>query len=150
MVGDVKQSIYRFRNTDPLLFKTKQKTFSKDTESLDRKIILSKNFRSRKNILDSINFIFERIMSEEAGEIDYNADEKLYFGAVYPEDAQNPIDNVTEVAIIDSGAISDETDEDLGKIEFQAMYCARRISELIESGVEIFDGEKYRKITRKL
>lgn len=148
MVGDIKQSIYRFRNTDPILFKTKRDEFSKDADSLNRKIILSKNFRSRKNILASVNYIFERIMSEDSGEIDYNEDEKLYLGADYPEDSPNPLDYETEVAIIDTKAIS-EDEEDLGKIELQAMYCAKRIAELIDSGAQVSEGGKYRKITYK-
>ncbi len=146
MVGDIKQSIYRFRNTDPILFKTKRDNFSKEDEALNRKIILSKNFRSRENILDSVNCIFERIMSEESGEIDYNDDEKLYLGADYPDTAHNPIDSKTEIAIIDTKAIEEEND-DFKKTELEAIYCAKRIAELIESSVEIFDKGEYRKIT---
>ncbi len=146
MVGDIKQSIYRFRNTDPLLFKTKRENFSKDETAEDRKIILSKNFRSRENILDCVNCIFERIMSAEAGEIDYNEDEKLYLGADYPDDALNPIDTETEIAIIDTKSIEEEND-DFEKIELEAIYCAKRIAELVESGVMVFDKGEYRKIT---
>ncbi len=149
MVGDIKQSIYRFRNTDPILFKTKRDCYVKNEDTNDRKIILSKNFRSRKNVLDSVNYIFERIMSEDSGEINYNEDEKLYLGANYPPDSPNPIDYDTELAIIDSTSVSQTDDSDLGKIELQAMYCAKKISELIESGVEIFDKGAYRKITYK-
>ncbi len=149
MVGDIKQSIYRFRNTDPTLFKTKRDEFLKDTEVQDRKIILSKNFRSRKNILDSVNYIFERIMSAESGEIDYNEDEKLYLGASYPDNAQNPLDYTTEVAIIDTNTIAEDEGEDFNKIELQAKYCAKRIAEIIDSGAQIFDNGSYRKITYK-
>lgn len=147
MVGDIKQSIYRFRNTDPILFKTKRDEFSNDIQAQDRKIILSKNFRSRKNILDSVNYIFERIMSEESGEIDYNEDEKLYLGANYPDDAVNPLNYETELAIINTNSIEEDEGEDLNKIELQAKYCARRIAEIIDSGAQVFDDSKYRKIT---
>ena len=149
MVGDIKQSIYRFRNTDPILFKTKRDDFSKEADAKDRKIILSKNFRSRKNILNSVNYIFERIMSNESGEIDYNEDEKLYLGANYPDDCINPLDYETEVAIIDTKAIQEDEGEDLNKIELQAKYCAKRIAEIIDSGAQVFDSGKYRKITYK-
>ncbi len=148
MVGDIKQSIYRFRNTDPILFKKKRDEFSKQETANNRKIILSKNFRSRENILASVNYIFERIMSEDSGEIDYNEDEKLYLGAEYPDESVNPLDYRTEVAVIDTKTIT-EADKDLDKIELQAMYCAKRIAELIDSGAEIYDGTKYRKITYK-
>jgi len=149
MVGDIKQSIYRFRNTDPILFKTKKDEFSKDEEAKNRKIILSKNFRSRKNILDCVNFIFERIMSEDSGEIEYNEDEKLYLGASFPDDSPNPIDYKTEVAIIDTKTIAEDDEDDLGKIELQALFCAKRISELINSGAQIYENGTYRNITYK-
>lgn len=147
MVGDIKQSIYRFRNTDPILFKTKRDTFSKDEEALDRKIILSKNFRSRENVLSTVNCIFERIMSQESGEIDYNEDEKLYLGANYPDEAQNPMSYETELAIIDTKTIDEEEEDDYAKIELEAIYCAKRIAELVESGVEVYDRGRYRPIT---
>ena len=73
MVGDVKQSIYRFRQADPSVFMGKIKSLADDENS--KVIYLSKNFRSRKNVLDSINFIFRQIMSEETGLIDYNENE---------------------------------------------------------------------------
>ncbi len=146
MVGDIKQSIYRFRNTDPILFKTKRDSFSKNEDALDRKIILSKNFRSRENILASVNCIFERIMSAESGEIDYNDDEKLYLGAEYPDTALNPLSFDTEFAIIDTKSIKEETDE-YDKIELEAIYCANRIADLIRSEVQVYDKGEYRKIT---
>ncbi len=147
MVGDIKQSIYRFRNTDPILFKNKRDEFSKDEDARDRKIILSKNFRSRENILASVNCIFERIMSAEAGEIDYNQDEKLYLGADYPNSAQNPLPYETEFAIIDTKSIEEEETDDYGKIELEAIYCANRIAELISSEAQVYDKGEYRKIT---
>lgn len=149
MVGDIKQSIYRFRNTDPILFKTKRDKFSKEEDACDRKIILSKNFRSRENILASVNCIFEKIMSAESGEIDYNEDEKLYLGADYPKNSQNPISYETEVAIIDTKTIKEDENDDYGKIEIEAIYCANRIAELIASEAQVYDKGEYRKITYK-
>lgn len=85
MVGDVKQSIYRFRQSRPELFLEKYSTYSDEKGEKHRKIKLYKNFRSRKEVIDSVNFIFRRIMSEDAGEIDYNDEEALNPGAVYDE-----------------------------------------------------------------
>ena len=127
MVGDVKQSIYRFRQAMPKLFLNKYSTFStigdvdylvekgkKLTESyntleqkdnlteknIGRKIQLYKNFRSRDNILDFTNFIFQDIMSEELGEVDYNKNEYLNFGA---EDYKKIDQNLkTEIDIINT------------------------------------------------
>ena len=97
LVGDVKQSIYRFRLADPSLFIEKYNSFSKDKDSINRRIDLSKNFRSRKEILDGVNFIFKNIMSRELGEVDYTEDAHLYVGANY----ENLDDNSIEVNIIE-------------------------------------------------
>ena len=77
MVGDVKQSIYRFRQAKPEIFLQKYATYDTDLSSKYKKIMLYKNFRSRKEVVDSVNYIFEHIMSKNLGEIDYNEEEKL-------------------------------------------------------------------------
>jgi len=88
-VGDVKQSIYRFRLADPTIFLEKYGRFKPWTEAAEgeeRKILLSKNFRSRQEVLDAANFVFSNILSKEMGEMDYGEDEALHFGAsYYPE-----------------------------------------------------------------
>ncbi|MDD6769532.1 helicase-exonuclease AddAB subunit AddA [Inconstantimicrobium porci] len=99
MVGDVKQSIYRFRQAKPELFLDKYNTYtdSKDADSSTKneKITLFKNFRSRKEILDAANFIFYNIMSESVGELDYTEREALNLGADYKEVNK---DNVYELS----------------------------------------------------
>ena len=88
MVGDVKQSIYRFRHAMPKIFTEKKNSFDDYNviDSINRKILLSKNFRSRKEICDYVNHIFSSFMSEEIGELDYNKDEYLFNGADYNEE----------------------------------------------------------------
>ena len=103
MVGDVKQSIYRFRQAMPKLFLEKYSNYETvGTASNDingRKIQLFKNFRSRDNVLDFTNLIFKNIMSEKLGEVDYNEDEYLNFGA---EDYKKINQSLkTEIDIID-------------------------------------------------
>ncbi len=85
MVGDVKQSIYRFRLARPELFIEKYKTYT-SCESSCQKIDLHKNFRSRKEAVDSINWIFYRIMHEDLGNVEYDDQAALYAGAVYPQE----------------------------------------------------------------
>ncbi|HSL86890.1 MAG TPA: UvrD-helicase domain-containing protein, partial [Bacteroidales bacterium] len=85
MVGDVKQSIYRFRQAKPELFMGKYRTYDLSGNHLGKKILLYKNFRSRKNILSSVNFLFKGIMSERVGELDYSDEESLIYGASYYE-----------------------------------------------------------------
>lgn len=90
MVGDVKQSIYKFRQAMPELFLEKYKTYSLDNPNeKGLKIQLFKNFRSRENILDFTNLIFEKIMSEDLGDIDYNENEYLNLGAIWDKSKEN-------------------------------------------------------------
>lgn len=107
MVGDVKQSIYKFRQARPQLFLEKYNEYKIEPNSTEnRKIQLFKNFRSRKNILDFTNIVFENIMSKELGDIEYNQEEYLNLGASYidlPEQNLN-----TEIEIIDT---SDENND---------------------------------------
>ena len=78
MVGDIKQSIYRFRNANPYIFKNKYDTY-RDTDA-GIKIDLVKNFRSRKEVLDNINILFDLIMDDEIGGADYKASHRMVFG----------------------------------------------------------------------
>ena len=85
MVGDVKQSIYRFRQARPELFLSKYNTYPSTSGSENLKILLYKNFRSRHEIINGVNFIFKQIMSELVGELNYTDDEALNPGAAFPE-----------------------------------------------------------------
>src|SRR5699024_9212924 len=85
MVGEDKQSIYKFRQAEPELFIEKYKRFNSDGNETGKVIDLSKNFRSRREVLDNTNFIFSHMMDEEVGEIEYNDEAKLYYGADYDE-----------------------------------------------------------------
>ncbi len=106
-VGDVKQSIYRFRNADPEIFLQKYEEYPKlkpdelKEETDGRHIDLAKNFRSRRQIINAVNAIFRRLMTKEAMEIEYDRDAELNFGATldYPEHA-NSFDEKSELCII--------------------------------------------------
>lgn len=78
MVGDVKQSIYRFRNANPNIFREKYNTYAQNINGI--KIDLLKNFRSREEVLDNINLIFDFIMNEEIGGADYKKEHRMVFG----------------------------------------------------------------------
>ncbi|MDO5410692.1 MAG: helicase-exonuclease AddAB subunit AddA [Lachnospiraceae bacterium] len=97
MVGDVKQSIYRFRMARPEIFMDKYENYSKE-DSLYQKIDLQKNFRSRDSVLDGINRIFKRIMTKTLGNIEYDADAALYPGAAYPEAKEENQGYITDEA----------------------------------------------------
>lgn len=149
MVGDVKQSIYKFRQARPKLFLDKYDSYKLDpVNGEDIKIQLFKNFRSRSNILDFTNLVFEDIMSRELGNIEYNQDEYLNLGANF-EEIQNQ-DYKTELEILDLSEENDdiwktdeeETEEEQEKVEdvvLEARFVARKIKELIDSKYQIID-----------
>ncbi len=86
VVGDVKQSIYRFRQAMPEIFigrKNRYSLYDRNNEQYPAKIILDKNFRSREGVTEAVNFVFKNLMSENVGDIEYNDEEKLVAGAEY-------------------------------------------------------------------
>lgn len=89
MAGDIKQSIYKFRNAQSALFLGKrEKYIAKSDEGA--LLTLSKNFRSRKEIISLCNFVFSNIMSAHLGDVDYDENEALKFGASYSEEKEAP------------------------------------------------------------
>jgi len=158
MVGDVKQSIYKFRQARPDLFLGKYKKYqTKDnkTKEDDLKIQLFKNFRSRKEVLDFSNMIFASIMTEELGELNYTVEEYLNLGASYEDtnqDLRAEIDilNVEEpdepIGYSDEDAEeAEEVKERVENIELEAKFVANRIKQLIENKFQIFDAKKQEK-----
>ena len=140
MVGDVKQSIYGFRQASPELFMDKYKRFShfKNTnlEGEDaKKVILSKNFRSRNNVLKSANIIFKKVMKEDTGGIEYDDDAALYPGADFEEGNEY----ISEIMLTETGGIEDDT----SSIELEARAIAQRIKEL-KSELRVDGGRKLR------
>lgn len=131
MVGDVKQSIYKFRQSRPEIFLNKKSLFpvySPEAPSYPTKILLDKNFRSDKKIIDGINFIFKKLMSEKSGEIEYNSEEELTAGASYEPQGRSNI----SVKIIKCSK------ED--KYKTEAVEIAKMILELISSGYQVETG----------
>lgn len=132
MVGDVKQSIYKFRLARPELFMEKYNTYVPvETKGEEKKIILSKNFRSRHQVLDFCNMIFKQIMTKGLGGISYDEENMLYPGFDYPEDEENPYK--AEVLFVDTGEDDELSgdEEPLGNIELEAALTAKRIKELV-------------------
>ena len=138
-VGDVKQSIYRFRLADPSIFLRKYAAFRPHTEAADgedRKITLSQNFRSRREILEAANFIFENILSVEMGELDYNEDAALHFGAAYYPPRT---DCRTEYHLLTAHQKSAEDPHPVKKLTAEARFTARRVRELLDGEYPVTD-----------
>nr|WP_246326859.1 helicase-exonuclease AddAB subunit AddA [Anoxybacillus calidus] len=146
MVGDVKQSIYRFRLAEPFLFLSKYKRFTPDGRKTGLKIDLSRNFRSRTEVLDGTNFIFKQIMGETVGEIVYDEDAELKFGAKdYPENENTAV----EFLMINRADTEKETQEEmddstfdfneLETVQLEARLMAQKIKQLISEPFEVYD-----------
>lgn len=102
-VGDVKQSIYRFRMANPFLFMKKYHDFEQNVEAEERRIDLSQNFRSDVNILEFTNFLFRQVMTEEAAELNYGDAEALNPGRVTDDAPDNWVGGPVELHILDVG-----------------------------------------------
>ncbi|HEU5139568.1 MAG TPA: helicase-exonuclease AddAB subunit AddA [Bacillales bacterium] len=138
MVGDVKQSVYRFRQAEPGLFLAKYKAFQKDGNGDGLRIDLAKNFRSRAEVLDGTNFLFRQIMNERIGEIDYDEDAELRLGfGEYPEASSS----APEILLIDREEDKEEESAtaDLKKEQLEARLIAERIQSLISSQYAVYD-----------
>ena len=138
-MGDVKQSIYRFRLADPTIFLEKYLAYVPAAEASagqPRKVLLSCNFRSRSAVLEAANFVFGQIMSREMGEMDYGPDEALYFGAdYYPE--RHDCD--TEFHLISAQQKSAENDHPVKKLTAEARFVAKRIRQLLDQKYPVTD-----------
>lgn len=157
MVGDVKQSIYRFRLAEPNLFLAKYLRFQ-EREDAGFKIDLAKNFRSRKEVLEGTNFLFKQIMGVKVGEIEYDESAELKLGASYPEENSYPI----EIALVNQSADSSEDSEidgettgidaaELEQSQLEARVIAEKVKELLETNQEVYDAKQkaYRPIRYK-
>ena len=168
MVGDVKQSIYKFRQARPELFLEKYKNYKTKnikTDAEDLKIQLFKNFRSRKEVLDFSNEIFENIMSEELGELNYTKEEFLNLGASYEDTNQDLRAEIDILTIDDEEDLAQEQEakatvpntyeteneedgdeiERVENIELEAKFVANRIKQLIDNKFQIYDAKKQEK-----
>ena len=157
MVGDVKQSIYRFRLARPELFMEKYDTYGKDN-SQSKRIDLFQNFRSRENVLAGINFLFCQLMTKNLGDVVYDEKAALYPGADFPEPASSDIlyGGDVELTVLDlsSSAMEDTDMEELAELsnmEAEATWIADRIFEMT-AGEQVFQvldkkSRQYRPVT---
>ncbi|HLS89290.1 MAG TPA: helicase-exonuclease AddAB subunit AddA, partial [Sphingobacteriaceae bacterium] len=152
-VGDVKQSIYRFRLAEPGIFLHKYSTYEREPGGLTRRIDLQHNFRSRANVLAAVNYTFRQLFTAPLGELGYDQDAWLRYGGGYPADAPDP---AVELHILErdpdmlaqalegaggAGANGQEAGDpataeilDLQADEREALLVARRIQDLMERG----------------
>lgn len=150
MVGDMKQSIYRFRLAEPEIFQqyySEYEDYSEDMETgKAARVILSKNFRSRPEVIDAVNSIFPHLMIGGVAQIRYGQRERLYAGREcedYPSDG-NPYR--TEFCILDVPVSESEEEEGVGRTEYEAAYVADRIRSMLDTGFLIEDNGETRRV----
>ena len=140
MVGDMKQSIYRFRSSDPLVFRQKADSYSAEEDAPERKIALSENFRSRSEVLGAVNDLFAAAMSIDVGELKYDGEQRLNCGNKGYK--STGFDYTAECIVIENNGADEEEAPDRAQAE--AEYIAARINEMKRSGFLVRD-----KIRRK-
>ena len=134
MVGDIKQSIYRFNGSNPSIFKEKYDNYSKDING--KKIDLIKNFRSRKEVLQGINDLFSLIMDNEIGGAEYTQSHKMEYGNTLYDDKKDNISYDMQIIEYDK----DETKE-YSNYEIEIFAIAKDIKEKIKNKIKVFDKE---------
>lgn len=168
LVGDVKQSIYRFRLAEPELFMEKYHRYPTTDGGPFRRIDLAQNFRSRAGVLHGVNFLFDQLMSARVAELDYGEAEQLNPGPDYPPGEGRTLDGPVELCLIDredgrpavesdegaepeagdeSEAVQDEAE--LSGFEWEARLLVKRISELMTGGYQVYDksSQAYRNLS---
>ena len=160
MVGDIKQSIYGFRMANPQLFAGKYAAFPTEEsgeKQLDvcQRLDLNKNFRCRRCVVDGVNEVFERLMDGQNGDLLYDANAALVYGADYPQvlDGQEPVPETISLMVLTqvSGDDEAETDdgESLSALEEEGILLSREMQRLIDEKAQVFDKrlQGYRDIT---
>ena len=168
VVGDVKQSIYRFRMTDPTLFLKKYTEYPTLGEKYHR-VVLAENYRSRAGILAAVNWIFSQVMVPESMELAYDKNAALYPAAKFPETKGENLSGATELYLIErdsedenreeaqetketkesadaarDGEEEGEEAEELEGFALEAAFIAQYVRSLVESGKLVADKEGYR------
>ncbi len=144
-VGDVKQSIYRFRQARPEIFLEKYERFTET--GIDRRIDLNRNFRSRPEVVDFVNLIFSTIMKKSCAGMDYDEKAQLYAKADYPKAAGDEYVTELNVLLTESCGDEDEEEEEAlpagerppGKTELECRMVAERIRSLMREGFRVWD-----------
>lgn len=139
MVGDVKQSIYRFRLADPEIFTEKYLSYPEHETAAPgqpRRILLRENFRSRREVLEGANSMFSLCMSRRLGDMDYDEAASLKYGAEYPGQVPAP-----ELVLLESGGDEEESPD---KTRMEAEFVAGKIRELMDGGCTVSGREGQR------
>lgn len=143
MVGDIKQSIYRFRQADPTIFLDKYNTFSASSENVNHRIDLNKNFRSDATLLGSINFLFRQIMTEKNLELSYGDTEALYAGRQEENHPKEYIGGPVSIELVDKSdlqeSVIDSAMQEIENIQWEGRLIARRIHSILKEKKQVMN-----------
>jgi len=153
MVGDVKQCIYQFRMARPEIFVEKYEGYLAD-EGRGQLIHLAKNFRSRRGVIDSVNWLFSRVMTAGGGGVDYDEHSRLQFAAEFSEEMEQDFRTVLHIIEDSKEEGESEGEESLDEsglaelttAEIEGKVVARHIRELVDSGFQVKHGDEHRDI----
>ncbi|AXF54957.1 helicase-exonuclease AddAB subunit AddA [Salicibibacter kimchii] len=144
MVGDVKQSIYRFRLAEPSLFLEKQQSYVtlrredvRNIKSEGVRVDLAENFRSRKQVLDGVNYVFKQVMDETIGDVHYDESQVLRYGNMDYDQKATGYEN--EVVLLDRTGHGNDEEEELQAAEKEGKWIAERIQSMIENRFPVYD-----------
>ena len=137
MVGDIKQSIYRFRNANPYIFKSKYDSYAKNINGY--KIDLSFNFRSRCEVLDNINTLFNKLMTESCGDANYIIDHQMNYGLKAYESLSQDFDYNLDIFKYSKDEYQDYNDD-----EIEAFIAAKEIKNILDKKPKVFKNGEYK------
>ncbi len=137
MVGDIKQSIYRFRNANPYIFKNKYIKYANNDDGI--KIDLTHNFRSCSDVVNNINLVFSNLMTLKYGDADYLKEHMMHYGQIDYETC--PIKDDHNMEILNYDSLDKFSDE-----EVEAFICGRKIIELLSENHLVLNGKNFEKL----
>lgn len=161
MVGDIKQSIYGFRMANPRLFADKYQQFPTDGDALCQRLDLNRNFRCRRNVVDGVNEVFIRLMDGQNGDLQYDGQAALVYGADYPAvlEGQQEIPEQIQLLVLTAAeetAESTETEDaalpeeqPLSTMEAEGLLLCQQMQQLMAEQAQVYDKrlQQYRAIT---
>ncbi len=153
MVGDVKQSIYGFRMANPQLFSEKYQSFSSEGQAQKQRLDLNRNFRCRRNIVDGVNTVFAELMTGENGDLLYDEQAALVYGADYPAPLEGQGDIPEQIQLLVLTQPEEEAEETaeqpLSAMEEEGLLLCQQMQQLMQEKALVYDKrlQQYRRAT---
>ncbi|MCL2620867.1 MAG: helicase-exonuclease AddAB subunit AddA [Defluviitaleaceae bacterium] len=148
MVGDVKQCIYQFRLARPQIFSDKNAEYGNNSSD-GVALPLTENFRSRRGVIDSVNYIFDKLMSPNVGGVAYDMYSRLQFAANFEDNKTTDLRSILHIVGAETDEGADEASQmvaDLNQAEMEATTTAQHITQLFDNNFQVYEDKKWRNI----